>query len=90
MPGCAMGLMLAIKRSYRYFLPRSLLEPRAWVRRRFEGLFLYFVGLFTGMFVYVGPGEGERVGQMFTVAMLVLIALKMWSGATPQANAREP
>lgn len=66
-----------------------MLEPRQWVRRNFASLFFYTVGFCTGMYVYAGPGDGERIGEIFLVAMLVLVALRYWSGATPQDSARE-
>lgn len=80
-----MGLAQAIKRSYRFFIPPSLLAPRQWVRRMFQPVFFYVVGLTTGMYVYAPPGET----CLSIVAILVLLMLKWWSGASTQGGSAE-
>jgi hypothetical protein len=77
-----MGLGLAIKRSYRYFIPPSLLAPRKLGRRLYEPMFMYLVGLVTGMYTYARPGEGNHITKLFAVALLVLLVFKWWSGAS--------
>ena len=85
-----MGLAQAIRRSYRYFIPPSLLAPRKLVRRLFEPTFFYIIGLTMGMYSYARPGEVEHINTVAMLAMLVLLSLKWWSGAsvpnsTPEA-----
>ena len=84
-----MGLAQAIKRSYRFFIPPSLLTPRKLVRQLFEPTFFYVMGLTTGMYAYARPGEGKHITTISIVAMLVLLVLKWWSGASSERNAAE-
>jgi hypothetical protein len=82
-----MGLAQAIKRSFRFFLPPSLLAPRRLVRRLFGPAFFYVIGLITGMYVYARPSEVEHITTIFVVAMFVLLTLKWWSGASADHTA---
>ncbi len=75
-----MGVTLAIKRSYRYFLPQPFLSPRRFIRQCFPSLSLYVVGLFTGM--YGRPVDPMRITYSFLIAMVGLIAVKWWAGAS--------
>ena len=84
-----MSLSQAIKRSYRYFVPPSMLAPRKLVRRLFEPAFFYVTGLTTGMYAYARPGEGERITTIWMTAMVVFLALKWWSGATVEGRTAE-
>ena len=84
-----MGLAHAIKRSHRFFIPPSLLAPRTWVRRLLAPAFFYVVGVVTGMYAYARPGEGERITYIAIVVMLVLLALKWWSGAPIEGRSAE-
>jgi hypothetical protein len=75
-----MGMILAVKRSYRHFLPGPFLSPGKFVRRWHLPLFFYAVGLFTGM--YVHPSEPERVTYYALATMGALLLLKWWSKAS--------
>jgi hypothetical protein len=84
-----MNLAQAIKRSYHFFIPPSLLAPRQWVGRIFQPAFFYVIGLSTGMYAYARPGEGQRITSISIVAMFGLLVLKWWSGASTQGGSTE-
>jgi hypothetical protein len=76
-----MGLRLAVRRSYRYFIPAGLLDPRRTARRWAEPLFFYAIGLTTGMYIYAPATVSDRIGIFALVSTLALGALKGWSAA---------
>ena len=75
-----MGIALAIKRSYRHFLPAALFQPRMMVRRWYPLLSLYVIGLLTGM--SWRPVSGQQLEIAFIATIVALIVLKWWSGGT--------
>jgi hypothetical protein len=75
-----MGLILAVKRSYRYLLPRPILSPRRFARRWYAAMFYYAVGLFTGM--YVRPADSAGITYAFLAVLCCLGIVKWWSGAS--------
>jgi hypothetical protein len=76
-----MGFVLAIKRSYRYFIPRSLQTPRKFVRDHYAVMFFYFLGLQSGMYWCAPPGSFERISTITGVGLAILLVLKWWAGA---------
>lgn len=82
-----MGLAQAIKRSYPFLIPPSLLAPRTYVRRHIEPAFFYVIGLTTGMYTCAPPGEVKRISGIGSAVMLVLLVLKWWS-ARPAKSRR--
>jgi hypothetical protein len=76
-----MGLGLAIRRSYRYFLPGALLTPRMTARRLYDPMCFYFIGLSTGIGWASDRGEENRKMLYFGAGALALLLLKWWAGA---------
>jgi hypothetical protein len=87
--GSDMALLLAVKRSYRYFIPRSLLEPRKYVRQIYMPAVYYVVGITTGMYIYARPGEGPHITQISLIVMVALLILGRWAGV-PLGGGFEP
>src|SRR5258707_1283383 len=75
-----MGVILAIKRSYRHLLPQPFLSPRKFARRWYAVAFFYTVGLFTGM--YIHPADPSRITYAFIAVMVCLAVIKWWSGGS--------
>jgi hypothetical protein len=75
-----MSLALAMKRSYRFFLPRSLLNPRRLARQLLPVAFFYVIVLSTGMYVGARGIDQQHVTEGTVLAMLVLIVLRLWAG----------
>jgi hypothetical protein len=75
-----MGITLAVKRSYRHFLPTPWKSPKKYVRQWYPVWFFYTVGLFTGMYIHVP--DPMRVSYCFLAVMLVLGLAKWWARAS--------
>jgi hypothetical protein len=73
-----MSLILGIKRSYRYFIPRLFFEPRRLVRESFIPIFFTFVGWSIGAYAY--GGNFDRVSKIAMMGFGILLFLKWWSG----------
>lgn len=73
-----MGLRLAVKRSFRYFMPTALLNPRRLVRGLYTPAFFFILG-----FEFGTPGanaaRGEHFANPFVVAMLILAVVGWWA-----------
>jgi hypothetical protein len=82
-----MGMILAVKRSYRYFIPSSLLTPRKLVRQLFTALFFYFIGLTTGMYWYANERDFDRVSKVSIVGLVLLLVLGWWAGVRKDEQA---
>ena len=83
-----MGLILAVKRSYRYFIPKSLLTPRKFVRDHYGAIFFYFVGVMTGLYWYGGSEHFQHISTTTGVGLVVLLILRWWAGAGKPADCR--
>ena len=73
-----MGVILAIRRSYRHFLPAAFWSPRKFIRRWYMSLVFYVVGLLTGISIHVD--DPRRVTYVSIAAFAILLLLKWWSG----------
>ena len=76
--GAFMSLSTAVRRSYRYFLPRALFTPRKLLRQLWVPLFFYVMGLETAT-DHFRPGTNI----LFIGVLSALIALKWWAGPVP-------
>jgi hypothetical protein len=76
----AMSFALAIKRSYRYFIPSELRNPRKLVRQIWLPAFAYIMGLSSGMVTHSSAVEINRVTSWTIAALLVLYVLRFWAG----------
>ncbi len=86
-----MGLTLAVKRSYRYFIPAILLTPRELIRRSFASALFFVLGITTGMYWYAQPGsQSEHVAKVSCVLLWVLTLLKWWAEGTPSITPHSP
>jgi len=75
-----MSLMLGVKRSYRYFLPAFVFEPRRLVRQLFVPAFFYFLGWSAAGYTYGGPAQHDHISKVSLVVLLALLILKWWTG----------
>jgi hypothetical protein len=75
-----MSLVLAVKRSYRYFLPSSLFDLKRLVRRLYIPIFFYIVGWTTGAYRNAEIGSGERITKISIGVLAVLWILRWWAG----------
>ena len=80
-------MILAVKRSYRYFIPSSLLTPRKFIRQHYTAIFFYFLGLMTGMYWYSQPGSFERISTTTGVGLAILLVLGWWAGVRREEHA---
>lgn len=69
-----MSLALAIKRAYRSFDP----SPRRWVKRNYNFIFFYLVGLYTGLLV--SGNDPSLTSKWFVAIFVIMIGLKWWAG----------
>jgi hypothetical protein len=74
----AMGVGLAMKRSYRYFIPSELRNPRKLIRQLWMPAFCYIMGLSNGMFSH--PVDQNRVTMWTIAALLFLSVMRFWAG----------
>jgi len=75
-----MNLVLALKRSYRYFLPSSLFDLKKLVRQVYVPTVFYLMGWTTAGYHYGGVGSAERVTNISIFYGIVLIVVKWWAG----------
>jgi len=75
-----MSFSLAVKQSWRYFAPRSLLDSRRVVRQlSIPGLF-YLLGWEHGLYSQDGAPDFDRGMVEVTVCLLALLTLRLWAG----------
>ena len=75
-----MSLVLAIKRSYRYFLPSSLFDSKRLVRRLYIPVFFYLMGWTAAAYCYGGTAYAERISKVCILFLAVLLIVKWWAG----------
>jgi hypothetical protein len=75
-----MSVILAVKRSYRYFLPSSLFDLKRLVRRLFVPAAFYLLGWRSAAYSFAGVGNGEEITKTVIFFVAALIALKWWAG----------
>ena len=71
-----MSLLVAVKRSWHYFIPESLLDLRRLVRQLYIPAYFFVMGWAFGIDSHGGPGRYSQLGT----AVVVLILLKSWAG----------
>ena len=84
-----MSLSLAIKRSYRNFIPPSVRNPRQLVRDLWPSIFLYTIGLFTGLTFSENRGNIEKITGWTTATFVTLLIIKWWAYAPSSRHVRE-
>ena len=84
-----MSLSLAIKRSYRYLVPKSVLNPRALVRDLLPSIFAYTLGLFTGLRFTGGQGQVENISRWEIAVFAALLVAKWWAYAPASRQSTE-
>ena len=72
-----MALALAFKRTARFYGPAF----RRWVAQSVSYLFVWFLGLCTGL--YCAPVDHARVTAIMLTGMAALALLKKWAGEAP-------
>ena len=81
-----MGLRLAVKRSYRYFIPSDVLHPRKLIRELYVPVFAGVLGYQNGWYSGARGGDPERLQYGVLAAYLVLLALGSWAGVRPDVR----
>jgi hypothetical protein len=76
-----MNMTLALKRSYRYFIPAFILEPRRTVRVLFSPLLCFITGISVGAELYCDRSQMGRIGAFTAGATIALLLLNWWASS---------
>ena len=74
-----MGLINAIRRSYRYFLPNVLLNPKRTINSLFPYVLIAILGWSFGAMQYSSHADKGGIVQNQQIAMWTLLILKFWA-----------
>jgi hypothetical protein len=72
-----MSIALAVRRSYRYFVPSTFLDPRRLARRAVKPAAYFLMGTVVGADL-LGPARVDRFFFAVSLAVIVLAWLVPW------------
>jgi cytochrome c biogenesis factor len=74
-----MNLLLAIRRSYRHFIPVFVLTPRRTVRTLFSPMLCFVTGIALGAELYADRSQMVRIANWTVAATMTLLLLNWWA-----------